>query len=208
MIRVRIDTGQPFAKAMVARLLSGDDTVEIVASSESAESSGTPEGQSSGPDVVIAVLDPESDWESVLDHSGAAEVLLLVDDPSVQDWEEAMRSGVHGVLPSDVDHDTLVAALTALSMGLTVFPSGIVDQAFQMRKAGSPADGVTESLTSREKEVLVLLAEGLPNKVIAERLGISDHTVKFHVASILGKLGASSRTEAVTLAIRLGIIMI
>lgn len=63
-----------------------------------------------------------------------------------------------------------------------------------------------EPLTSREQEVLELLAEGLPNKAIAARLGISDQTVKFHVASISAKLGATNRTEAVRLALRRGIL--
>ncbi len=207
MIRVRIDAGQPFARAAVARLLSGDDNFDVVAPAGASSMGRMPEGQSWEPDIVIAVADAENDWESVMDHAGAAEVLLLVDDPSAQDWDEAMRSGVHGVLPLDTDHDMLAAALTALSQGLSVFPSVIGEQAGQIRK-GSTADGTADALTSRENEVLVLLAEGLPNKIIAERLGISDHTVKFHVASILGKLGAASRTEAVTTAIRQGLIMI
>jgi DNA-binding NarL/FixJ family response regulator len=63
-----------------------------------------------------------------------------------------------------------------------------------------------ETLTSRETDVLELLAEGLSNKGIAARLGISDQTVKFHVASIGGKLGAANRTDAVRLAVRLGLI--
>ena len=66
----------------------------------------------------------------------------------------------------------------------------------------------TEELTPREMEVLQLVAEGLPNKQIATRLGISDHTVKFHVDAILGKLGAHSRTEAVTRAARLGLLVL
>jgi DNA-binding NarL/FixJ family response regulator len=65
-----------------------------------------------------------------------------------------------------------------------------------------------EALTPREVEILQLLAAGLGNKEIASRLGISDHTVKFHVASVIGKLGAASRTEAVTLGIRHGLVMI
>jgi DNA-binding NarL/FixJ family response regulator len=65
---------------------------------------------------------------------------------------------------------------------------------------------IVESLTSRETEVLELLAEGLPNKAIAGRLGISDQTVKFHVASISGKLGAANRTDAVRRAVRRGLI--
>jgi two-component system, NarL family, nitrate/nitrite response regulator NarL len=65
-----------------------------------------------------------------------------------------------------------------------------------------------EALTPREVDVLRLLGEGLPNKAIARRLGISEHTVKFHVNAILGKLGASSRTEAVVRATRLGLILL
>ena len=65
-----------------------------------------------------------------------------------------------------------------------------------------------EELTPREVEVLSLLSEGIPNKTIARRLGISEHTVKFHVGSVLSKLGASSRTEAVTIAARRGLILL
>ena len=64
------------------------------------------------------------------------------------------------------------------------------------------------SLTSREREVLALLAQGLANKAIAPRLGISEHTVKAHVASIFGKLGAGTRAEAVVTAARLGILLL
>jgi DNA-binding NarL/FixJ family response regulator len=73
---------------------------------------------------------------------------------------------------------------------------------------GSPAqdEWIDEELTPREIEVLELLAEGLPNKAIGVRLKISDQTVKFHVASIIGKLGASNRTDAVRLAVRRGLI--
>jgi DNA-binding NarL/FixJ family response regulator len=76
------------------------------------------------------------------------------------------------------------------------------------RDAGDWRDGPPETLTAREIEVLELMAEGLPNKAIAARLAISDQTVKFHVASIAGKLGASNRTDAVRRAIRRGLITI
>ena len=72
---------------------------------------------------------------------------------------------------------------------------------------GEPSEAV-EALTPREVQVLELLAEGLPNKAIASRLGISDQTVKFHVAAIIGKLGASNRTDAVRRAIRRGLVVI
>jgi DNA-binding NarL/FixJ family response regulator len=115
-------------------------------------------------------------------------------------------------------------ALRAQLAGLPVDIAGEFDSMDEARRSGLDADGVLtglgagadpprtrseafeEPLTPREIEVLTLLAEGLPNKAIAERLGISDQTVKFHVAAIIGKLGASNRTEAVRLAVRRGVI--
>jgi DNA-binding NarL/FixJ family response regulator len=76
------------------------------------------------------------------------------------------------------------------------------------RPRDSSTEMPPEPLTPRERDVLALLAEGLPNKVIAARLGISDQTAKFHVASICGKLGASNRTEAVRIALRRGLVTI
>ena len=197
MIRVRIESGQPLARAMIARLLAGNKEIEVL-----------PSPDSPGPDVVIAFSDGEGEWEPILDRAEGAEVILVVDDPSLQDLEEAMRNGIHGVLAMDVGQEELIAALQAVAQGLAIFPSRVTDQAGQLRGSDPSTTGAPESLTAREREVLLLLADGLSNKVIADRLGISDHTVKFHVASILGKLGASSRTEAVTSAIRLGLIMI
>lgn len=87
--------------------------------------------------------------------------------------------------------------------------SGIVADAVLQAAVATPADDDSaplESLTARELEVLELLAQGLPNKAIAERLGISDQTVKFHVGSVTSKLGAANRTDAVRLAVRRGLI--
>lgn len=72
--------------------------------------------------------------------------------------------------------------------------------------AQADAAALVESLTAREHDVLALVADGLPNRDIAARLDISDHTVKFHLASIFGKLGVSTRTEAVQRGLRLGVI--
>ena len=92
---------------------------------------------------------------------------------------------------SDADADALLVATMDAAHGADV-----------------PNGAAPEALTPREREVLTLLAEGLPNKAIAARLGISDQTVKFHVAAICGKLGAANRTDAVRLAIRGGLIAI
>ncbi len=198
MIRVRIDTTQPFTRAMVARHFAGDEEIEVLPSGNEVDP----------PDVVIVTVEGDGEWDAVLEQSGGSEILVLADDLSVQDSEDALRNGIHGILPLNVGREVLLAAVKALSVGLTVVPARFAETVLPTRSGGASREEFAEPLTSREKEVLEHLAEGLSNKTIAERLGISDHTVKFHVASILGKLGAASRTEAVTLAIRQGIIMV
>jgi DNA-binding NarL/FixJ family response regulator len=91
---------------------------------------------------------------------------------------------------------------------VVVHPSGIAVALPAASTALSPLAELAEPLTPREREVLQMLASGLVNKEIAAKLSISDHTVKFHVASILGKLGASTRTEAVSLGFRRGLILL
>jgi two-component system nitrate/nitrite response regulator NarL len=107
-------------------------------------------------------------------------------------------------LPSDVDAAALAAAVHAAAVGLIVLDPAVAG-ATGIHAHARTSDNA-ETLTTRERQVLLLVAEGLPNKAIARELGISEHTAKFHVGSLLGKLGAASRTEAVTLATRRGIL--
>jgi DNA-binding NarL/FixJ family response regulator len=120
------------------------------------------------------------------------------------DAREALAAGARAALPRDADGESLAAALRAAVQGLVVLDESFV--AALLRDAPPPAPDLVESLTPREIEVLQLLSQGLPNKGIAQRLGISDHTVKFHVNAILGKLGVQSRGEAIVQAIRLGLV--
>ena len=117
---------------------------------------------------------------------------------------QAWAAGARGILARDVDGETLGSALDAVARGLAVIGP---EMASALRPA--PVDPllmpITE-LTPREAEVLGLVADGLPNKAIAQRLSISEHTVKFHVNAVMSKLGAQSRTEAVTRATRMGLI--
>jgi DNA-binding NarL/FixJ family response regulator len=102
----------------------------------------------------------------------------------------------------------LRAAVMAAAQGFTVLPAALAARLLPARVA-EPVEGLDErpeTLTPREREVLELLGQGLSNRRIAERLGISEHTAKFHVASVCGKLGASSRTEAVSRGVRRGLI--
>ncbi len=118
---------------------------------------------------------------------------------------DAFAAGARGVLPRDAPPARLAAALVALAEGLWVLEDGAAGALLR----GSPApQEPSESLTPREREVVGLLGLGLSNKAIGERLGISEHTAKFHVNSILGKLGAAGRTDAVMRAVRLGLILV
>jgi DNA-binding CsgD family transcriptional regulator len=136
----------------------------------------------------------------------------------------AWRSDVRAVLPADVDATTLGAVITVIAAGLSVAPPasargadtlpdgrpgdrvGIWAEALD--HSGAEDDEPAVMLTPREREVLALLAAGASNKAIALALDLSVHTVKFHVASLIEKLGAGSRLEAVAIAIRTGLIMV
>jgi DNA-binding NarL/FixJ family response regulator len=136
--------------------------------------------------------------------SAGLPVLALVHDED--DAPSALAAGARAVLFRDAPGDRLAAAVRAVHGGLLVIDDGLAAHALRPPPSALPA--LVETLTPRESEVLQLLAQGLANKAIAERLGISDHTAKFHVNAILGKLGAQSRTEAIVQAARLGLVIL
>jgi two-component system nitrate/nitrite response regulator NarL len=117
---------------------------------------------------------------------------------------EALGSGAAGVLLRNAEGSRLLPALRAVAAGVSVFEPALLREWFAARAgvAGSLA------LTPRELEVLHLLAEGLSNRLIGVKLSITEHTVKFHVNAILSKLGADTRTEAVVIAARRGLVML
>lgn len=135
--------------------------------------------------------------------------LALVADESAA--ETAWRAGARGLLPRDADAADLLAALAAVARGLVVLDATFAESVTAGR-LGAPADARlgaapgADALTPRETETLALLAEGLPNKLVADRLGVTERTARYHVAQILSKLGAQSRTEAVVSGARLGLI--
>ena len=141
----------------------------------------------------------EQDEEDEFDPG--ASVLALVPDELAA--RIAWRLGCRAILSRQSDEDQLVAAIVAVAEGLLVI-SPALSGSLTVDKTDS--DAPPTDLTPREIEVLALLAEGLTNKAIAHRLSISDHTVKFHVNAILGKLEAQSRTDAVVRGTRLGLI--
>lgn len=127
---------------------------------------------------------------------------VLVLAPDDERGREALATGARGALFRETDGPRLAAALAAVARGLVVVDEALADP--WRRRAGALAGA--EPLTPREREVLDLLAQGLSNRRVGERLGIGERTAKFHVNAILAKLGAETRTEAVVIAVRLGLV--
>jgi DNA-binding NarL/FixJ family response regulator len=170
------------------------------------------------PDVVLLDLDGRrlDALLAELPDPVPAALVVLADAPRRARADLAVERGqVRAVLPRDATSGEILAAIDAVVAGLVVLhPDALADAlaaARGPRREARPARGAADPaqpLTAREIEVLGMLAEGLGNKAIAVRLGISTHTAKFHVASILAKLGAGSRTEAVTIGMRRGLVVI
>jgi DNA-binding NarL/FixJ family response regulator len=159
------------------------------------------------PDAIIWDLggDPEASLQVLAEAQDLGLPIVAI----VQDERDGLRAlmlGAKGLLPRADDAERLIIAVRAAVGGLFALDPSVAGF------AGSPrhpeTDAIAEPLTRRERQVLQLMAEGLANRPIAERLGITEHTAKFHVHTILGKLGTQSRTEAVVRAARLGLITI
>lgn len=164
-------------------------------------------------DVVLldATEIPPEELLELLEETGSprnARVVLLIHRANAMWVNQAMRAGIAGILPADVDAEQLSKALDAVASGLVVVHPRELQTPRSSQNSANGFLETVEELTAREREVLQMLAQGLGNKEIAARLRISEHTAKFHVASILGKLGASTRTEAASIALRRGLILI
>jgi len=199
------------ARAGLAALLGARKTLHLVVGP--AELSLPEQIEAAQPDVLLLDLGVErtTAW---LHGLGAAPrppaIVVLTDDARPILGAAALRAVGRAVLPRHATAEELIAAIEAAATGLVVVHPDTLKALQPVHSAGERA-GVAiahQPLTPREIEVLGMIAEGLGNKIIAARLGISEHTVKFHIASIFAKLNAGSRTEAVTIGIRQGLIMI
>ncbi len=165
------------------------------------------------PDVVLIDL-PQADTQFVSIaaslEQGDAAVVALIDGPNANWISRILRAGVRALLARESSAGEIHSAIQAASSGMVLLDPEIARDLVARSRPDSSENTLetVEELTAREIEVLRMMAEGLGNKEIASRLGISDHTVKFHISSILAKVGASSRTEAVTLGIRMGLILL
>lgn len=171
-------------------------------------------------DAELSIAGPDGVPASVLitdglaDFDSGAPVLVLAAGP---DALQALRAGAAAVLPSHASAAELAAAIRGVTLGLVVIGHDLRDAVIGGSDPGGDADaGIAPAedevaaidLTDREWQVLALLADGASNKSIARTLGITPHTAKFHVASIVAKLGVTGRTEAVAKAMRMGLLMV
>src|ERR1700686_2474678 len=161
-------------------------------------------------ELDVIVIDSDSIHDLLRELTSDAAIVLLTEVSDARSISRLLRSGGRAILSRECDADDVLSAIYAAYDGLVLLSTAIADSLAGVfgDQLAEVDDELSEEITSRETEVLRMLAEGLVNKDIAARLGISEHTVKFHISSILAKLGASTRTEAVTLGIRRGLIPI
>lgn len=199
MIRVLLEIGSPALRAGLSALLSTDKSIKVLNNSMQDDADA---------DVIVTSASHASfaDASTRLstnngpDPASSAAILFLSDGPpNVRDLRRSARAW--GILPSDASAEELSAAVHALSQGLVVGTSQLLFEEESEPQSRGP-------LTERESEVLGLLSRGLANKQIAMELGISEHTVKFHVSSIYTKLNVTNRTEAVREGLRGGWIVL
>ena len=209
MITVLVAARQAAARARLDALVGGSRALRLLAWSPTASLDA--QIRALRPDVVLLDLEGERIGSALrgLDPAGAG-LIVLAKDPARALGDEAIAHGlVRGVLPREATSGEILAAIEAVAAGLVALHPEALDRRTRRPPARTPSvSDPAQPLTAREMEVLEMLADGLGNKIIAARLGISAHTAKFHVASIMAKLGAGSRTEAVTIGMRRGLVVI
>ena len=200
MIRVTIVSPNHALRVGLREMLGSHANIKVVGEAINLESVNENETEV----VVLASVSSVSMRNGKKDFA----ILYLTDDiDSVRSLLNS-KAQTWGVLSAETTVDELVAGVLAVGEGLWVGAPGRVAGLMHQPKGGESlgAASLIEPLTAREKEVLQLMAQGLANKQIALSLGISEHTVKFHLSSLYAKLGISSRTEAVRRGIELGLI--
>ena len=159
------------------------------------------------PDVIITTEKPNYMRSLSWRGTNPPAVLLLTSDPDAVSQLIDLQIGVWGVLPLDSSTDEISTAVHALTVGLWVGDPTLIQKLVTIEPAKLSSDFLDdEILTNREMEVLQGLSQGLANKQIGLALGISEHTVKFHVSAIYSKLDATNRTEAVRIGVQRGLV--
>ena len=203
LVRVLVAARYPSVRAGLRAMLDGPLTVVV---GEVGAFSFDSEFEPTAADVLVADIDDADEIEMLATHVSELPLVLLAGEPRLYRDIHPELTRPRALLLKGATAEEVAAAVSAVAQGLVVFDPAVA-RVFTQAAAGAVDTTLAPTpLTERELEVLKLVATGLPNKAIALRLGISEHTVKFHVGAILGKLGAASRTEAVTVAVRAGLL--
>ena len=207
-LRILLIADDPLVRAGLGALLAEDPACDIVMQLPPGDVTPATANELARADVALWDLgwSAPPDLDALRDFvDGGLPIAVLLPDADAAG--PVWSTGVRGLLLRDATGAQLVAGLTALAHGLVVVDPELA-QALPVDRLAAADDLLVEPLTPRELDVLQLLAEGAANKEVARRLAISEHTVKYHVNAILGKLSAQSRTEAVVRATRAGLIML
>ncbi len=209
-IRSMVVATAAIVRSGLSAMMTIDRTIAVVGTIADLELLA-PEIDRLRPDVILLDLsnyDRAIVWEKlslIQEAQDPIGIVLMINDFDSLDIYAAMRAGVRGILADRITESALVAAILTVAAGLVVLDPEAIDRFYpQPQVMANPG----LNLTPREIEVLVRLGAGLSNKAIAQSLYISEHTVKFHISSIFQKLGVSTRTEAVTVGVRLGLILL
>ncbi len=209
MIRVLVIATSSVVRAGLSAMLTTDPNLTVVGSTSSLNALAT-EITELKPDVVLLDLSSnplDLEWE----QQYPVAIIVIVDEIKHIDLEAALRAGVRGILLDVCTESEMIAAVEAVASGLVVLHPDTVEYLLPLQESSvreKVLANPVQALTGREIEVLEMLGSGLGNKAIAKSLNISEHTVKFHLSSIFQKLGVSTRTEAVSVGVRLGLIML
>jgi len=208
MIRVFIVAASAVTRSGLEALFRGDARFKVVGGGAALVASAL-SSREDRPDVVLMdgpeIRKPPPQFRT----SEGPAIVLLADDLRRSEVGTALRNGARAIVGSNSSAQEIGVAIEAAAAGFLVLGEEQMEALLPPSLGhAEEAEISAEPLTPREVEVLALLAEGAGNKQIADRLKVSEHTVKFHVSSILGKLGAASRTEAVTEGIRRGYVLV
>ena len=215
------------AQAGLESVLSDDENIIVTGSAAEISAASSFFSIGIAPDVVLINVERNKDYDKLLEFLSETDepdetnfpfvvALLAPELQTSANIKNALENNLRGALPHDATSNELSAAIKAAANNMTILPPEFMEiflssdetEIINSTSANQSENEFVERLTTREREVLELLVEGESNKRIANLLNISEHTVKFHVASVFGKLDANTRTEAVTIAIRRGLIFL
>jgi DNA-binding NarL/FixJ family response regulator len=199
--RVFVVASTPVTRAGLRSMLSGVEGADVRVVGETASPSDPPTLPEA--DVVL-LADEELLEEAAVAEDGTQALVLVSDDDHAVLRLRALPLRGWGIVSPDAPPEELAAAVSAVAQGLIVLPKPLTARLLQGTAAS--IEELSEPLTAREREVLELLGRGLSNRLIAQELHISEHTVKFHISSLYAKLEVSNRAEAVSQGARHGLI--